>query len=261
MNKFSLKNKNVLITGASSGIGAACAKKFAEAGANLILCSRRLDRLEKTANELKNLFNTRIYYSAIDIRNYANLTNFFSEFPEEFKDIDVLVNNAGLALGLDKIQEGNVTEWQQMLDTNVNALLYTTRLALPNMITRNQGHIINIGSISGHGVYPNGVVYCATKHAVRAISQGLRMDLLGTKVRVSIVEPGMVETEFSLVRLKNDIEAARKPYQGMQPLSPEDIADAVFYCANAPLHVNIDEVILMPTAQASLTMVHREDSN
>lgn len=256
--KSNIKNKIILITGATSGIGEACARRFASEGARLILCGRRIDRLKKLSNEFKKLFNIDPYYVQFDITQKSQVESFYESIPLEYKKIDILINNAGLALGLDKMHEAEFADWEKMIATNINGLLYVTRLVLPTMIEKNNGHIINIGSIAGHGVYPKGAVYCSTKHAVRSLSQGLRMDLCGTKIKVSLIEPGMVKTEFSLVRNKGDRVAAENTYKGMQPLLPEDIAEAVLYCINSPSHVNIDELIIMPLDQASLTMSNRK---
>ncbi|OGT32712.1 MAG: NAD(P)-dependent oxidoreductase [Gammaproteobacteria bacterium RIFCSPHIGHO2_02_FULL_39_13] len=253
-----LKNKIVLITGATSGIGEACALQFAQAGAKLILCARRLEKLKTLSEKIKNAFQTAIYYFKCDVQNYEEIKKQFPLIPDEFKDIAILLNNAGLAAGLDEIQHAAVQDWEQMIDTNVKGLLYMTREVLPRMIAKNAGHIINIGSISSHSLYPKGVVYCATKHAVKALSQGLRMDLFGTKIRVSEVDPGAVETNFSAVRFKGDVERAAKVYEGFDPLRAEDIADAVLYCATRPAHINVSEMIVMPTDQVSVTMVARQ---
>lgn len=253
-----LKNKTVFITGASSGIGAACAVYFAKAGANLVLCARRLDALNVLSEKIKKDFNVEIYTFALDVRNHDEVKNALQSLPAKWKNIDILLNNAGLAAGLDSIQEGNIQDWEAMIDTNVKGLLYVTREILPAMVAKNSGHIINIGSIAGHQTYPKGAVYCATKNAVNIISNGLRMDLFGTKIRVSTVDPGAVETDFSNVRFKGDKKRAALVYEGMQPLTAEDIADAVLYCASCPKHVNISEIIIMPTDQASATMVSRD---
>lgn len=258
---MTIKNKIVFITGASSGIGAACAKYFAEAGAKLLLCARRVELLKTLSEELQKKFNTHIHTFQLDVRDHDDVIKKLKSLPAEWQTIDILINNAGLAAGLDLFQEGNVEDWETMLDTNVKGLLYITKEILPNMIARNTGHIINIGSVAGHEVYPKGAVYCASKQAVNAITQGLRMDLSGTKIRVTTVDPGAVETNFSVVRFKGDTKRAAKVYEGMQPLSPDDIADAILFCATRPLHVNISEVIIMPTAQASATIVSRNLSN
>lgn len=253
-----LKNKIVLITGASSGIGAACAKQFAKVGAKLLLCARRIKQLNELAKQLEDEFQTQVYSFQLDVRNQQEVADAIADLPKEWQSIDILINNAGLAAGLDPIQTGDLDDWNMMLDTNVKGLLYVTKAILPQMIERNAGHIINIGSIAGHYVYPNGTVYCASKYAVNAITNGLRMDLFGKKIRVSTVDPGAVETNFSVVRFKGDKERAAAVYQGMQPLTPDDVADAVLYCASCPPHVNISEIIIMPTAQAAATMISRE---
>lgn len=252
-----LKDKVVFITGASSGIGAACAKRFAAAGARLLLCARRLEKLEELVSQLKKEFNSEIFIFELDVRRYQHVQVAIKNLPPEWKTIDILINNAGLAAGLDTLQEGDVNDWDVMIDTNVKGLLYVTKEILPSMIARNVGHIISIGSIAGHQTYPKGAVYCATKQAVNVISLGLRMDLLGTKIRVSTVDPGAVETNFSVVRFKGDMKRAEAVYKGMKPLTADDISDAVFYCASCPPHVNISEIIMMPTDQAAATMIAR----
>lgn len=253
------KNKIVFVSGASSGIGEACAKIFAKHGANLILCARRIDKIKILAEELSNEHSIETHVIHLDVRHYDKVKTSIEHLPEQWKNIDVLVNNAGLAAGLDKIQDANVDDWERMFDTNCKGLLYLTRGILPNMIERNCGHVINIGSVAGHEVYSNGSVYCATKHAVYALTKGLKMDLLGTNIRVTSVDPGMVETEFSEVRFKGDKERAKKVYAGLSPLTAEDIADSIYYCASRPPHVNVLDMIIMPTAQAAATQVHRKD--
>ena len=253
-----LKNKIILITGTSSGIGVATALQFAKAGAKVLLCARRLEAVVALAHEIKEKYGVDAHGFKLDVRDYGAVKEALQSLPDQWKQIDVLVNNAGLAAGLDTLQDGDVQDWEDMIDTNVKGLLYVTREILPMMVKRNSGHIINIGSIAGHQTYPKGAVYCATKYAVNAISNGLRQDLSGTKVRVSTVDPGAVETNFSHVRFKGDEKRASSVYEGMHPLTSEDVADAVFYCASRPAHVNISEIIIMPTDQASATMVHRE---
>jgi NADP-dependent 3-hydroxy acid dehydrogenase YdfG len=255
-----LKNKVVFITGASSGIGAACAKQFAAAGARLLLCARRLNLLDQVAKEIKAEYGAITHTFPLNICHYDQVKNSLHSLPAEWQPVDILINNAGLAAGLDTMQNGTIEDWEDMINTNVKGLLYVTRLLLPQMIEKNSGHIINLGSIAGHVIYPKGAVYCATKHAVNALSHGLRMDLFGTKIRVSSVDPGAVETNFSLVRFKGDAERAAQVYEGMDPLTPEDIADAIYYCATRPLHVNISEMIIMPTAQAAATMIARKQT-
>ena len=255
-----LRNKIIFITGASSGIGAACAKQFAQAGAKLLLCSRQLDKLNTVASQLRNDYNVEVHTFILDVRQRTKVPAAINALPTQWKDIDILINNAGLAAGLDFLQEGDIQDWEDMIDTNVKGLLYVTREILPRLIEKNRGHIINIGSIAGHQTYAKGAVYCATKHAVNTLSNGLRMDLFGTKIRVSTVDPGAVETNFSMVRFKGDTERAAAVYEGTTPLKPDDVADAVFYCASRPPHVNISEIIMMPTAQAAATMTFREGS-
>ncbi len=256
-----LKNKLVLITGASSGIGAACAKQFAAAGARLLICARRLEKLNELTAQLKTDYGTEVYPFQLDVCQHSHVVKTLQALPHEWQAIDILLNNAGLAAGLDPIQEGKWEDWESMIDTNVKGLLYMTREILPQMIKRNTGHIINMGSVAGHTVYPKGAVYCATKYAVNAITQGLRMDLFGTKIRVTTIDPGAVETNFSLVRFKGDEKRAAAVYERMEPLTPEDIADAILYCATRPPHVNISELIIMPTDQAAATMVARKNEN
>lgn len=255
--KTMVKDKIVLITGASSGIGMSCARVFANSGAKLLLAARRMDILNALKSQLESEFGADVHVFSIDVRHKDNVSQALNALPEEWQSIDILINNAGLAAGLDVIHEGEIEDWEEMIDTNVKGLLYVTRGVLPNMVKRNTGHVINIGSIAGHQVYPKGAVYCATKQAVNALSQGLRLDLYGTQIRVSTIDPGAVETNFSVVRFKGDQARAKEIYEGMQPLKPEDVADAVWYAASRPMHVNISEIILMPTAQASATMISR----
>lgn len=255
-----LKNKIIFITGASSGIGAACARQFAKQGADLLLCARRLDKLNELVKELQADYASEIHAFSLDVRRRNTVDEVLNHLPEKWKAIDVLLNNAGLASGFDKLQEASIDDWEEMIDTNVKGLLYITKAVLPQMIKRNSGHIINIGSVAGHTVYPKGAVYCATKHAVNVLTQGLRMDLLGSKLRVSSIDPGLVETNFSLVRFKGDSARANAVYEGVEALTADDVADAVLYCATRPPHVNISEVIIMPTAQAAATMVHRDNN-
>jgi serine 3-dehydrogenase len=256
---LSLKNMVVFITGASSGIGASCAQEFARNGAHLLLAARRIDRVEALAARLRKEFGIRTHTFRLDVRRQADVDAAIAGLPAEWRPIDILVNNAGLSRGLSKLQEGVISDWDEMIDTNVKGLLYVTRAVLPGMISRDRGHVVNIGSIAGRSVYPGGNVYCASKYAVRALSEGLKMDLLGTPVRVTSIDPGLVETEFSIVRFHGDRERAAKVYSGLNPLTPDDIADAVIYCTTRPPHVNINEVVLMPVAQASATQVHRTE--
>ena len=255
---LSLKDKVVFVTGASSGIGEATAQAFAGLGARILMCARRAERLEKLAQALESEHKAAAHYFRLDVRDQAAVDRAIAGLPSEWRAIDVLVNNAGLSRGMDKLPNGLVDDWEEMIDTNVKGLLYVSRAVLPGMIERGRGHIINIGSIAGHELYPGGNVYCATKFAVRALSKGLRLDLSGTPIRVSEVAPGMVETEFSIVRFHGDAERAGKVYQGLTPLGPDDIADAVVWCATRPLHVNVSDVMIWPTAQASPALVHRK---
>jgi 3-hydroxy acid dehydrogenase / malonic semialdehyde reductase len=249
--------ETVLITGASAGIGAACARAFAGEGARLVLAARRRERLDEL---VRDLGGAECHLLELDVRDRDAVGEVLGGLPAEWREIDVLVNNAGMGRGLDKLQEGDVDGWDQMVDTNVKGLLYVTRALLPGMVERGRGHVINLGSVAGHEVYPGGAVYCATKHAVGAITRGLRMDLLGTGVRVSTVDPGMVETEFSVVRFHGDRDRADKVYRGMTPLTAADIADTVLWVATRPPHVNIDEIIIKPTDQASATLIHRAET-
>ena len=249
-----LHDHTVLITGATAGIGRACAEFFAKAGARLILAARRMNRL----NQLKKDLKAEVHCLELDVRNRPAVESAIAGLPEGFADIDVLVNNAGLGRGLDKLHEGVVDGWEEMIDTNVKGLLYVSRAVLPRMVERGRGHVINVGSIAGHEVYPGGNVYCATKHAVDALTKGMRIDLVDTPIRVSTVDPGLVETEFSIVRFRGDRERAASVYKGYQPLKPEDVAEAVVWIADRPEHVQIGEVIIFPTAQASAAVVHKE---
>lgn len=253
---FKLNDKIVLITGASSGIGEACAHAFAETGAKIILCARRKNRLDTLSEKLHQSYKTNSVVLEMDIRNQSEVIQALSSLPAEWQPIDVLVNNAGLALSSDPIQKSLVENWENMIDTNIKGLLYVTHQILPGMIERNAGHIINIGSIAGQECYSNGNVYCATKHAVRAISKSLRIDLLGSPIRVTEIAPGAVETEFSEVRWQ-DKQKAEAFYQSFQALQAQDIADAALYCATRPLHVDIAELTIMPTVQASANFIAR----
>lgn len=254
----SIQGQIVLITGASSGIGASCAKMFAKEGTALILAARRREKLEALAAELKTVYNSKIHVLEMDVSDRTAVETSWASLPQSWRNVDILVNNAGLSRGLDQLQSGEIQNWEEMIDTNLKGLLYVTRSLLPVMVQRNQGHIINIGSIAGHQTYPGGNVYCATKAAVRALSQGLKMDLLGTPIRVTSVDPGTVETDFSKVRFRGDIEKAEKVYQGMNPLTPNDIAEIVVFCATRPLNVNISELLVLATDQSSATMINRK---
>ncbi|MCS7170388.1 MAG: SDR family NAD(P)-dependent oxidoreductase [Candidatus Kapabacteria bacterium] len=253
-----LYGKTVLITGASSGIGAACAEKFAEAGARLLLLARRRRRLETLAEILRGRFGSDIRILVCDVRNRKAVHEALATIPPEWSVIDILINNAGLARGLAPIHEGAYKDWDEMIDTNLKGLLTITRAVLPSMVARREGMIVNIASIAGREIYPSGNVYCATKHAVRALSEAMRIDLNGTNIRVVNIDPGLVETEFSLVRFRGDVERARKVYEGLQPLRAEDIAEVVLFCATRPPHVVIADVLILPTAQANTWLVHRQ---
>lgn len=253
-----IKNKIVFITGASSGIGESCARIFAGNGAKLLLCARRMDRLKKIALQLKTEYGTETHIFQLDVRDREQVDKTLDKIPAEWKKIDVLINNAGLARGLSKLHEGSIKDWEEMIDTNIKGLLYISRKIIPGMVDRERGDIINIGSLAGHEVYPGGAVYCATKHAVDALTRGLRMDLVGTPLRVCTVDPGLVDTEFSMVRFHGDDERADNVYQGLRPLTGDDIAETVFFCASRPAHIQIAEVIIFPTAQRSVTVVHRD---
>ncbi|KJH73059.1 SDR family oxidoreductase [Aliterella atlantica] len=252
---ISIQDQIVLITGASSGIGAACARVFAQAGAKLILVARRQERLEQIAEELGH---SSVHLLALDVCDRSAVESTLEKLPEPWSAIDILINNAGLSRGLNKFQEGDFQDWEEMIDTNLKGLLYLTRYIVPGMISRGKGHIVNLGSTAGHYTYPNGNVYCATKAAVRVISEGLKQDLLGTPVRVSSVDPGLVETEFSQVRFRGDGDRAKKVYQGLTPLTPADVADVILFCVTRPLHVNVSEVLLMPTDQAGSMLFNRQ---
>ena len=258
MNYTSLKDKLVFITGASSGIGRASAKAFAAEGARLLLCARRMERLRELEKELTTAHPSHNVLSVpLDLRNQKEVEEALDKLPEEWKKIDVLLNNAGLSRGLDKLQEGSIEDWDEMIDTNVKGLLYITRKVVPGMVARGRGHIINIGSIAGHEVYPKGNVYCASKFAVDAITQGLRLDLVDTPLRVTTIDPGLVETEFSEVRFHGDKERAKTVYKGLEPLHPEDIAETIIWCASRPAHVQIADIVIFPTNQASAAVVYR----
>jgi serine 3-dehydrogenase len=253
-----MKGRIVVVTGASSGIGEACARAFASAGARLILTARRLERLEGLAREIEEKHSAEARTVQLDVRRRADVEAAFGSLPDAWRDVEVLVNSAGLSRGLEKIHEGDPDDWDEMVDTNVKGLLYVTRALLPGMVARGRGHVVNIGSIAGREVYPGGNAYCASKSGVAALTRAMKVDLVGTPVRVSTVDPGMVETEFSVVRFHGDAPRAAKVYQGLRPLSPEDIADAVLWVTTRPPHVNVLEMVVLPTAQSSAMVVHRE---
>ena len=250
-------NKIVLITGASSGIGEGCARKFASEGARLILNSRSADKLEALAKKLQEKYEAQCHILPFDVCDRNAAAAAIASLPDEWKSIDILVNNAGLAIGVDKEHEGCMDEWEVMIDTNIKALLSMTRMVVPGMIERGCGHIINIGSIAGDAAYPGGSVYCATKAAVKALSDGLRIDLVDTPLRVTNVKPGLVETNFSVVRFRGDKDRADNVYKGIHALSGDDIAEVVYFAASAPEHMQIAEVLVMPTNQATGTIVSR----
>jgi serine 3-dehydrogenase len=252
-----LTKRCVLITGASSGIGKACAEAFAAQSCRLLLAARRKERLNELSAALREKHGAVVLTVALDVRDREAVDEWIEGLPESWSGIDILVNNAGLARGLAPLHEGDVADWEEMIDTNLKGLLWVTRAVLPGMITRGRGHVINIGSIAGHEVYPSGNVYCATKHAVAALSRSLGIDTLGTGVRVSSVDPGMVETEFSLVRFHGDAERADGVYEGFEALRGEDVAEAVVFCATRPPHANVREMILMPSAQAAAVHSYR----
>jgi serine 3-dehydrogenase len=253
-----LKNKIVLVTGATSGIGHASALAFAAKGAKLILAARRTDRLKAFAKGLKLKYGTETYLITLDVRKQKDVAAAVKSLPAKWQNIDVLLNNAGLSRGLDKLHEGSIKDWDEMLDTNVKGLLYVSRAVVPLMVKRNSGHIINIGSIAGHEVYPKGNVYGASKFAVDAITKGMRMDLVDTDVRVTTIDPGMVETEFSIVRFHGDNKKAKAVYTGITPLTPDDVADAVIYAATRPVNVVVADLILLPNKQAAAMVAHRK---
>ncbi len=249
--------KIALITGATSGIGEACAHTFAREGYNLVLTGRRLNRLEKLASRLNKKYNTEVAVSAFDVQNREETIVNLEELPAKWKKVNVLINNAGLSQGLDPIQKGDYTDWETMIDTNIKGLLYVTKVVSNWMIANKRGHVINIGSIAGKEVYPNGNVYCATKFAVDALNKGMRLDLLQHGIKVTAIHPGAVNTEFSQVRFHGDKERADKVYDGFIPLVAQDVAETIWFAASRPAHVNINELTVMPTAQASVTNIFR----
>ncbi|WP_108822869.1 SDR family NAD(P)-dependent oxidoreductase [Dysgonomonas sp. Marseille-P4361] len=250
--------KIALITGATSGLGKAIALTLAKEGYYVIITGRRKGKLEELEQEIEIKYESKVLSLCFDVRDYSQVEKAFATLPEDWKKIDVLVNNAGLAVGLDPIFSGEVDDWERMIDTNIKGLLYVTRTVSPIMVERKSGHIINIGSIAGKGVYPNGAVYCATKYAVDALSQGMRMDMLPYGIRVTQICPGAVETEFSLVRFKGDKKRADQVYVGFENLVAEDIANAVLFAVSQPKHVDIQDMLVMPTAQASGSLFHKE---
>lgn len=257
-----IKNKIVFISGASSGIGKACAEGFAQAGAHLILCARSIEKVEELSQELKEKYQIEILTCKLDVQDKVAVAEVIDGLPENWKKIHILINNAGLARGLEKLQQGSTDDWDAMIDTNVKGLLYLTRKIVPFMLENKvHGHVINIGSTAGIHAYPNGAVYCATKAAVKFISDGLRMDVVDKPIRVTNIQPGMVETNFSVTRFHGDQQKADNVYEGIQPLVAEDIAEIVIFAASAPTHVQICEVTVTPTHQATAGIVHKEKVN
>jgi NADP-dependent 3-hydroxy acid dehydrogenase YdfG len=255
-----LNGKIVFITGASSGIGEACALAFAAEGARLLLAARRVERFQELTPKLKDAGAADVHTFSLDVRDAAQVASQLDALPEEWKAIDILVNNAGLSRGLEKLHEGKLQDWDEMIDTNVKGLLYVTRAVVPGMVARGRGHVVNLGSTAGEMTYPNGAVYCGSKAAEHAINDGLRQDLLGTPVRVTSIDPGMVETAFSEVRFRGDKERAAKVYQGLTPLQPSDVADAIVWAATRPAHVNIARVLLTSIDQANSLLFNRKQS-
>lgn len=253
-----IKNKIVFISGASSGIGEATAKRFAKEGAILLLCARNIEKLKSLKDELEKEYDTKVYIYQLDVRDKKAVDEVFKNIPKELRNIDILVNNAGLAKGLDKVQEGDLEDFEIMIDTNIKGLLYLTRKIVPTMVENQRGQVINMGSIAGIHAYPGGAIYCATKAAVKFISDGLRMDIVHTPIRVTNIQPGMVETNFSMVRFDGNDEKASNVYQGIKPLTAEDIADIVLYTAIVPEHVQICEVTVTATHQATGGVVYKK---
>ncbi len=252
-----LNNKIVFITGATSGIGKSTAYAFAAEGSNLILCARRYELLKEIEQDIINKYRVKIYSFKLDVRNREDVIKAISDFPKEWKKIDILVNNAGLGRNFSPLYMDNPEGWEEMIDTNVKGLLYVTREVIPLMIKNGSGHIINLGSIAGHEAYPNGAVYCSTKFAVAAITKSIRAELVDKNIRVSTVDPGAVETNFSNIRFYGDTQKAKNVYKGIDPLRGDDIAEAIIFCATRPKHVNINEMIIMPSVQASSSVIYR----
>jgi 3-hydroxy acid dehydrogenase/malonic semialdehyde reductase len=255
-----LQGKTVFITGASSGIGEATAYAFAAQGARLLIAARRMEKLTVVADEALLRGATEVHAFELDVRQQPAVAAAIAALPAAWSAIDILINNAGLSRGLDKLYQGHIEDWDEMIDTNVKGLLYVTRAVVPGMVERGSGHVVNLGSTAGELTYPNGAVYCATKAAEKAINDGLRQDVLGTPIRVTSIDPGMVETDFSLIRFRGDDSRATKVYQGLTPLSPADVADAIVWAVNRPAHVNIAHVLMTPVAQANSLLFHREAS-
>ncbi len=246
--------KIALITGASSGIGKSCAEIFAKNGIDIIVTARRIDKLIEMKNNLEQKYRIKVLPLQLDVRDKKAVKDYISHLPKEWGNIEILINNAGLSRGLDKIQDGNIEDWEEMIDTNIKGLLYVTKAILPTMIKRNIGTIVNIASIAGHETYPGGNVYCATKAAVLHLSKAMRMDVLGYNIRIVSIDPGMVETEFSIVRFHGDKEKAKGVYANITPLTPKDIAESIYFSVSVPQHVTIEDMVIMPTQQASATL-------
>jgi NADP-dependent 3-hydroxy acid dehydrogenase YdfG len=252
-----MTNKIAFITGASSGIGEATAHLLAANGYNLILNARRKERINELSQKLEKEFAIKTHQLIFDVRNFQQVETALNDLPEEWKQIDILINNAGLASGLSPIFDGDLNDWEVMIDTNIKGLLYVSKQVLPIMKFNKKGHVVNIGSIAGKEVYNNGNVYCATKHAVDALSKAMRIELAPFQVKVTAIHPGAVETEFSVVRFHGDTERAKKVYEGFENLVAKDIAEAIWFCLNRPFHVNINELIIMPTAQPAAGIINR----
>jgi len=256
---ISLKNKMVFITGASSGIGKACAYAFAKEGANLVISARRIEKIEEIKKDIEEKYSVKVLAFKLDVTNREEVISAISGLEGDWKKVDILINNAGLAKGTNKLVEDNPEGWDEMIDTNVKGLLIVTKEIVKGMVERKSGHVINLGSIAGHEAYPGGSVYCASKFAVRAITDALRIETVEHNIRVSTVDPGMVETEFSEIRFYGDKEKAKKVYRGLTPLYAEDIAETVLFCATRPANVNINEIVIMASAQATAMIAHRKD--
>ena len=257
--RFKIMSKIALITGATAGIGEACARLFAREGYQLILTGRRTTRLEELRGELINRFQVNVQLLVFDVRNNADVSTQLKSLSEEWQQVDVLINNAGLSVGLDPINEGSIDDWDTMIDTNIKGLLYVSKIVSGWMVKRKHGHIVNLGSIAGKETYANGNVYCATKHAVDSLNKAMRIDLLPYGIKVTGIHPGAVETEFSEVRFKGDTERAKKVYEGFEPLRAEDIAETIWFAVSRPAHVNINDLVIMPTAQASTSHLLRRN--
>jgi NADP-dependent 3-hydroxy acid dehydrogenase YdfG len=254
----SLAGKVVCVTGASAGIGAGCARAFAALGARLLLLARRGERLQALAGELRELGAADVHWVAADVRDYDAVAAAYAGLPPSWQEVEVLVNNAGLSRGLDPLHSGKLEDWTEMIDTNVKGLLHVDRVVLPGMVERGRGTVVHVGSIAGRQAYPGGNVYCGTKYAVRGITEGLRLDLLGTGVRVVSVDPGLLRSEFGLVRFRGDAARAEAAYEGMTPLTPDDVAEVVVFAATRPPHVTLAEILVLPTQQGSTVHVHRQ---